>query len=75
VGNVRRYFISNAPIGHYCYPYSEQLQRQRGQYGAKVFYYRAQLIEGNVKLETRLYTDFSWIARHVARTDECHEYQ
>lgn len=63
VGNVRRYFISNAPIGHYCYEYPEELQRQRQQFGAKVFFYRAQLIEGDIRLETRLYTDFAWIVR------------
>ena len=34
---VNRFFISNAPIGHICYAYPEEMQKQRGQYGAKVF--------------------------------------
>jgi hypothetical protein len=63
IGKTRRYFISNAPIGHYCYAYSPAVQKQRKQYGAKVFFYRAQLIEGTVKLETKLYKDYAWIGR------------
>lgn len=63
VGKVNRYFISNAPVGHVCYPYQEDMQKKRGEYGAKVFFYRAQLIQGTIKLETRLYTDYAWIGR------------
>jgi len=63
VGSIRRYFISNSPVGHLCYAYPEEIQKQRNQFGAKVFFYRTQLIEGNIKLETRLYTDYAWIAR------------
>lgn len=63
VGKIRRYFISNAPVGHLCYAYPEELQKQRNQFGAKVFFYRTQLIEGSIKLETRLYTDYAWLAR------------
>jgi len=63
VGKTKRFFISNAPIGHYCYAYPSEMQQQRKQYGAKIFFYRAQLIAGTVKLETRLYTDLAWISR------------
>ena len=63
VGKTKRYFISNAPIGHFCYAYPPEMQQQRKQFGAKVFFYRAQLITGSVKLETRLYTDYAWVAR------------
>lgn len=69
VGKVHRWFISNCPIGHYAYPYNEELQEQRDTFGAKVFFYRAQLYDGTVKLETKLYTDYAWIAR-----DEVGEY-
>jgi len=61
--------VSNAPIGYVCYAYPKEMQQQRKQYGAKVYFYRAQLIEGNMKLETRLYTDMAWISR-----DEVGEY-
>lgn len=60
---MRRWFPSNSPIGYFCYAYPKEMQKQRQQYGAKVFFYRAQLIEGSMKLETRLYTDMAWIAR------------
>ncbi|CAE7371278.1 MRPL46, partial [Symbiodinium microadriaticum] len=63
VGEIRRWFVSNSPIGHFCYAYPPAMQEQRKQYGAKVFFYRAQLIEGELKLETRLYKDYAWIAR------------
>lgn len=69
VGEVRRWFVSNAPIGYVSYAYPKEMQQQRKQYGAKVYFYRAQLIEGNLKLETRLYTDMAWISR-----DEVGEY-
>eukprot|EP00604_Paraphysomonas_vestita_P002655 CAMPEP_0174819498 /NCGR_PEP_ID=MMETSP1107-20130205/2777_1 /TAXON_ID=36770 /ORGANISM="Paraphysomonas vestita, Strain GFlagA" /LENGTH=252 /DNA_ID=CAMNT_0016033115 /DNA_START=115 /DNA_END=873 /DNA_ORIENTATION=+ len=63
VGNVSRWFVGNAPIGHYCYAYPPELQKSRKQYGAKIFYYRAQLLKGDIKLETRLYTDYAWVAK------------
>ncbi len=71
VGNVNRWFISNAPIGHICYAYPPEMQKARGNYGAKVYFYRCQLIAGTVKLETRLYTDYAWVARdEVAKYTE-----
>lgn len=45
------------------------MQEQRQSYGAKVFYYRCQFIKGSVRLQTKLYKDYAWIAR-----DEVHEY-
>lgn len=69
VGTVGRWFISNAPAGHFQYKYPDAVLAQRKEFGAKVFYYRTQLLAGNIKLETRLYTDYAWVAR-----DELHEY-
>lgn len=63
VGNTNRWFVSNAPSGHFCYEYPADVQAQRKNFGAKVFYYRAQLLAGTIKLETKLYTDYAWIAR------------
>ena len=65
VGLTNRWFVGNGPVGHYCYPYAPALQAQRQNIGAKVFFTRAQLITGNVKLETKLYTDYAWIARYI----------
>lgn len=50
-------------MGHYCYEYPPEIQSQRKQFGAKVYFMRSQYLEGQVKLETRLYTDFAWITR------------
>lgn len=63
IGRTKRFFLSNTPIGHYCYPYADTLQEKRGNFGAKVFFYRAQFLTGKVKLQTKLYTDYAWIAR------------
>ena len=46
------------------YEYPAELKQSRRQFGAHVFFYRAQLIAGSVKLETRLYKDYAWISRH-----------
>jgi hypothetical protein len=67
IGKTRHWFVSNAPIGHICYAYPKAMQQQRKQYGAKVFFYRAQLIEGSIKLETKLYKDYAWVGRSVNR--------
>lgn len=69
IGKTKKFFISNAPIGHYCYAYPSALQEKRNNFGAKVFFYRAQLLRGKVKLQTKLYTDYAWVAR-----DELPEY-
>lgn len=69
VGKINRWFISNSPVGHYQYEYPAALQQQRQNFGAKIFFYRCQLIKGNVKLQTKLYRDFAWVAR-----DEIGEY-
>jgi hypothetical protein len=66
VGDVDRWFISNAPMGHYTYEYPAQIQEQRKEFGAKVYFFRAQLIEGNIRLETRLYKDYAWLTRSEA---------
>ena len=41
------------------------MQAQRKQYGAMVYFYRCQLIEGGINLETKLYKDYAWIHRYV----------
>lgn len=66
-GKINTFTISNAPSGHYLYQYPDAVQKQRGNFGAKTFFYRTQLIEGTVKLETKLYTDYAWIARYLYR--------
>jgi hypothetical protein len=69
VGKTRRWFVGNAPVGHYMYAYPETVQTKRKNFGAQVYFYRAQWISGSMKLETKLYKDYAWIAR-----DEVGEY-
>jgi large subunit ribosomal protein L46 len=63
IGKSKRWFMSNAPVGHYCYEYPQAIQEKRNNFGAKVFYYRAQVLSGSIKLQTKLYTDYAWVAR------------
>jgi hypothetical protein len=53
--------------GHYCYAYPPAMQLQRKQYGAMIYFYRCQLIEGSVTLETKLYTDYAWVTNEEVR--------
>lgn len=69
VGKTRRWFVGNAPVGHYQYQYPAAVQEKRKNFGAQLFFYRAQYLAGNIKLNTKLYKDYAWIAR-----DEVHEY-
>lgn len=63
-GPLETFPISGAPVGHYCYAYDEATQQKRKQYGAKVFFFREQLLnDSKFRLETRLYTDYAWIRR------------
>ena len=64
-GKLERFFHSNAPVGHYRYAYPVDMQTQRKNFGAMIFYHRAQFIGGQMKLQTKLYTDFAWIARYT----------
>lgn len=62
-GKTERWFNSNSPNGHYLYEYPPAVQETRKSFGAKIFYGRCQFISGTVKLQTKLYTDFAWVAR------------
>eukprot|EP01034_Spumella_vulgaris_P034909 gene34909-43046_t len=62
-GKTERWFISNSPCGHYQYEYPQAVQESRKTFGAKVYYGRCQFISGTVKLQTKLYTDFAWVAK------------
>lgn len=40
-------FYGNAPVGFYKYIYPKQL-REQGSYGAKIFYFLAKYVDGNI---------------------------
>lgn len=66
------YFVSKSPVGHYQYAYNPALQEKRKQFGARVFFTRAQYLGGStlpVKISKKMYKDYAWIAR-----DEVFEY-
>lgn len=57
------HFFGPAPAAHFCYEYPKAVQEKRGNFGAKVFYYRTQFLAPAIRLETKLYKDYAWIAR------------
>jgi large subunit ribosomal protein L46 len=60
------WMVGNSPVGHYQYEYSGPVKEKRQQFGAKVFFTRAQYLGGclqPIKVSKKLYKDFAWIAR------------
>lgn len=64
---LRAHFISNMPASHLAHVYSEKFQKESGYYGVKLFFYRAQLIEG--KFSETKWADYAW-----ARESELEEF-
>jgi len=66
---LKVYFISNAPIGFVWYTYSPEIQQKTDSCGAKVFFYGAQYLSGQVTLDNKELIDYLWVSR-----DELKEY-
>ncbi|GAB1860950.1 Large ribosomal subunit protein mL46 [Camponotus japonicus] len=54
--NIKASFYSNAPIGFYKYKYPKKLNDQ-GIYGAKIFYFLAKYLDGNVTSDIK----YQWL--------------
>jgi len=67
------YYIGNAPIAHLKHEYSPEFQQKHGVCGVKVFFYRAQLIEGDVDY-IRQGSDFRWLTAEELKTHFSEEY-
>lgn len=61
------WFVGHSPIGHSLEVFTPAEQTASGAYGAKVFYYRVELLGGRPKLEEdSRYDDFVWVTRDEA---------
>ncbi|BES99273.1 ribosomal protein, L46 [Nesidiocoris tenuis] len=58
--NLRAKFLGNAPAGFYKYKYPKS--RRNETVGAKVFFFKAQLVDGNV--DEKLCPEFQWATRN-----------
>lgn len=57
--NINVQFYGNAPCGFYKYKYPKEKREQSGIEGAKIFFFKATLLNGNVdKRDT--WTDYEW---------------
>ena len=46
------WYPGNAPMGFWLHKYDESTQEELGTYGEKMFFYRAEILNGKVKLQT-----------------------
>lgn len=63
LGPMNLHFLGNAPQAFHFYPYSERVQEKRGVYGAKVYYFRAQVVTDGDKLSIadKSMSDHAWV--------------
>lgn len=59
-GNIHVRFYGNAPCGFYKYKYPKQKREQSNIEGAKIFFFKAKLLDGNVE-ENGVWTDYEWL--------------
>jgi hypothetical protein len=65
------WYVGNAPVGHWLDVYSPAKQAKTGCYGAKVYFYRAEILRGRFRLPKAgaadaaafPYDDYFWLAR------------
>jgi len=59
--SLNAYTVGNAPIGHLTYIHEEG---QDSEYdGTKVFFYKSQLLDGEVTLESKKASDYLWVTQ------------
>ncbi|XP_025195087.1 39S ribosomal protein L46, mitochondrial [Melanaphis sacchari] len=57
--NINASFYGNAPCGFYKYKYPKQKREQCNVEGAKIFFFKAKLLDGNVE-QKGTWTDYEW---------------
>lgn len=69
-GDMDVWYVGSAPIGHWLQVYTPEQQAATGCYGAKVFFYRAEILSGKLRLagNDAAYSDFMWLARDEMET-------
>lgn len=58
--NINVRFYGNAPCGFYKYKYPKEKQEQSKVEGAKIFFFKATLLHGNIE-KNRTWTDYEWM--------------
>ena len=59
--NIRTRFMGNAPSGFYKYRYPKSVRND--SVGAKIFFFKAQFISGQVELLNKSCSDYTWATR------------
>jgi len=54
-------FTSNAPMGHLLLIYPEEYYKKTGYFGAKIFFYRSRYLQGKIRLNRNIFSDYIWV--------------
>ncbi|KAJ1908130.1 hypothetical protein IWQ60_011735 [Tieghemiomyces parasiticus] len=57
------WFVGRGPVGHYTYPYPKEHAKKIEAEMAKVFFLRAYIFAGQVKVNKKEVTDFAWLKK------------
>ncbi|XP_033647535.1 39S ribosomal protein L46, mitochondrial-like [Asterias rubens] len=60
--DMRAHFFGNAPSACFKYSYPLDMQRKSGVKGAKIFFYKARLMTGDVQINKNVIEDYAWVA-------------
>lgn len=60
--NIKSKFLGNAPCGFYKYKYPK-VARKDTTVGAKIFFFKAEFLGGQMELEKSHYKDYEWATR------------
>lgn len=62
--SIKVKMLGNAPVGVYKYKYPKAVQKELGVQGAKVFFFKAKLLQGEFKMRSdSSIKDFRWLTR------------
>ncbi|XP_033115497.1 39S ribosomal protein L46, mitochondrial-like isoform X2 [Anneissia japonica] len=56
-------FFGNAPIGFYKYKFPKEVKVQTGAIGAKVFFFRAKVLQGQVSIHKEAVDEHVWVSK------------
>merc|ERR1712224_378894 len=57
------HFVGNAPMSWCWYPFPDEVAQATQCYGAKVFFFRAQLLHGEIELDSSELSDYAWATK------------
>ncbi|KAG0344787.1 54S ribosomal protein L17 mitochondrial [Podila humilis] len=74
--NMDLWFVGRVPIGHYNYKFPKAARdaTSEGPTGAKVFFMKAHIFSGQVKVDNKEIVDFAWVTKQEMKDYVAPEY-